>query len=196
MNGGYGNTVAERKRHMNTDMFNELFKTGKLCLLTARMKGESLSNGAISVSQYCVGYMKTAKDHAVNVMELMKPIVDDLCKQRDDYLTQAEKAETKEGARSARDNARCVAAKIKDAKRLILALNPRAEMGAAFAALQLQDIYPALKVNTRIEGWRAVREEEARNEEEARKAEILEYMLMARDYFTVEAGLRARGVAA
>ena len=155
-----------------------------------------MSNGAISVSQYCVGYMKTAKNHAVNVMEVMKPVIDELCKRRDDYLAQAEKAETKEGARSARDNARCVAAKIRDAKRIVLSLNPRAEMGAAFAALQLQELYPALKVNTRIESWRAVREEEARKEEEASKKELLEYMLMARDYFTVEAGLRARGVAA
>ena len=172
---------------------NENKKRIKLALITATVRDTSMARGGAEITGYQVGYTYRASDNA-------RPYVDILYHRARMAAAAATKArvawrEAKDkaarmSAKSAYDAARAswVAARniLREFKR------PAAAMGAAFRALGLAETLTAegydVVVNRKIEGYRAMWEDERRRA--AERDALLADMCKARDYFDAAAKAR------
>ena len=166
----------------------------KLALITATVRDTSMSRGGAEITGYQVGYTYRASDNA-------RPYVDILYHRARLAAAAANKArvawreangkEARMSAKSAYDSAR--AAWIVARNILREFKRPAAAMGAAFKALGLAEALTAegydVIVNRKIEGYRALWEDERRRA--AEREALLADMCKARDYFDAAAAARA-----
>ena len=166
----------------------------KLALITATVRDVSMSKGGAEITGYQVGYTYRASDNA-------RPYVDILYhrtrlaaaaanKARAAWRAAEDKA-TRMSAMSAYDAARAAWVAERDFLREFK--RPAAAMGAAFRALGLAERLTAegyeVVVNRKIEGYRAMWEDERKRA--AERDALLADMCKARDYFDAAAAARA-----
>ena len=166
----------------------------KLALITATVRDTSMSRSRAKITGYQVGYTYRASDNA-------RPYVDILYHRARLAAAAANKARVawreagdkaaRMSAKSAYDAAR--AAWIAERNALREFKRPAAAMGAAFKALGLAETLAAegyeVVVNRKIEGYRALWEDERRRA--AEREALLADMCKARDYFEEAAAARA-----
>ena len=166
----------------------------KLALITATVKDTSMARGGAEITGYQVGYTYRASDNArpyVDILYHRARLAAAAANKARVAWREAEDKAARMSAKSAYDSARAawIAARniLREYKR------PAAAMGAAFRALGLAETLTAegyeVICNKKIEGYRALWEDECRRA--AEREALLADMLKARDYFDAAAAARA-----
>ena len=166
----------------------------KLALITATVRDTSMSRGGAEITGYQVGYTYRASDNARPYVDILyhraRMAAAAATKARADWRAAEDKA-ARMSAKSAYDAARKTWIVERDLLREYK--RPAAAMGAAFKALGLAERLMAegyeVVVNRKIEGYRAMWEDERRRA--AERDALLADMCKARDYFDAAAAARA-----